>query len=134
MKAVAVIALLATGFAVAVEPAGRYVSLQQEMRQAIVRGNAWLKSQQKDDGHWDDDGLPAFTALALTAAVQDLSTKDSSHVVKGYDWLMKQQKEDGGIYNRGLSTYNTATAITALVAAGRPEFEPAIVRARKHGT
>jgi len=132
MKAAAVFALLVTGFAVAAEPAGRYVSLQQEMRQAIVRGNAWLKSQQKDDGHWDDDGLPAFTALALTAAAQDPSTKDSSHVVKGYDWLMKQQKEDGGIYNRGLSTYNTATAITALVAANKTEFEPAIIRARKH--
>jgi squalene-hopene/tetraprenyl-beta-curcumene cyclase len=76
--------------------------------------------------------LPAFTALALTAAVQDPSTKDSAHVAKGYDWLVKQQKEDGGIYNRGLSTYNTATAITALVAANRSEFEPAIVRARKH--
>jgi len=132
MKAVAVLALFVTGFAVAAEPAGRYVSLQQEMRQAIARGNAWLKSQQKDDGHWDDEGLPAFTALALTAAVQDPSVKDSDHVAKGYDWLMKQQKEDGGIYNRGLSTYNTATSITALVAAGKPEFEPAIVRARKH--
>lgn len=132
MKAAAVFALFVTGFAVAAEPAGRYVSLQQEMRQAIARGNAWLKSQQKEDGHWDDDGLPAFTALALTAAVQDSSTKDSGHVVKGYDWLMKQQKEDGGIYNRGLSTYNTATSITALVAANKVEFEPAIVRARKH--
>jgi len=128
----AVFALFVTGFAVAAEPAGRYVSLQQEMRQAIARGNAWLKSQQKEDGHWDDDGLPAFTALALTAAAQDPSTKDSGHVVKGYDWLMQQQKEDGGIYNRGLSTYNTATSITALVAANKTEFEPAIVRARKH--
>jgi squalene-hopene/tetraprenyl-beta-curcumene cyclase len=132
MKAVALFALFVTGWASAAEQAGRYVSLQQEMRQAIVRGNAWLKSQQKEDGHWDDDGLPAFTALALTAAAQDPSTKDSGHVAKGYDWLLKQQKEDGGIYNRGLSTYNTATAITALVAANKAEFEPTIVRARKH--
>jgi squalene-hopene/tetraprenyl-beta-curcumene cyclase len=88
MKAAAVFALFVTGFAVAAEPAGRYVSLQQEMRQAIARGNAWLKSQQKEDGHWDDDGLPAFTALALTAAAQDSSAKDSSHVAKGYDWLL----------------------------------------------
>lgn len=132
MKIAAVFVLFVTGFATAAEPAGRYVSLQQEMRQAIARGNAWLKSQQKEDGHWDDDGLPAFTALALTAAVQDSSVKDSEYVSKGYDWLVKQQKEDGGIYNRGLSTYNTATSITALVAANKTEFEPAIVRARKH--
>jgi squalene-hopene/tetraprenyl-beta-curcumene cyclase len=132
MKLAAVFALFATSVAIAAEPASRYVSLQQEMRQAIARGNGWLKSQQKEDGHWDDDGLPALTALALTAAAQDSATKDSSHVAKGYDWLVKQQKEDGGIYNRGLSTYNTATAITALVAANQPQFEPAIVRARKH--
>ncbi len=34
----------------------RYESLKQEIRQSIARGNAWLKSQQKPDGHWDDDG------------------------------------------------------------------------------
>ena len=128
----AVFSLLAAGFAAAAQPSNRYESLQPEMRQAIARGNAWLKSQQKEDGHWDDDGLPALTALALTAAAQDPGARESAHVAKGYDWLVRQQKEDGGIYNRGLSTYNTATAITALVAAGKPEFGPAIVRARKH--
>jgi squalene-hopene/tetraprenyl-beta-curcumene cyclase len=51
---------------------------------------------------------------------------------KGFSWLLAQQKDDGGIYNRGLSVYNTATAVTALVAAGRESDEPAIVKARKH--
>jgi len=130
-SAIVLLSLCLAGLAPAASSA-RYESLRQEMRQAIARGNAWLKSQQKDDGHWDDDGLPALSALALTAAAQDPGAKDSAHVAKGYDWLLRQQKDDGGIYNRGLSTYNTATAITALVAAGKPEFEPAIVRARKH--
>lgn len=130
-SAIVLLSLCLAGLAPAASST-RYESLRQEMRQAIARGNLWLKSQQKDDGHWDDDGLPALTALALTAAAQDSGTKDSAHVAKGYDWLLRQQKDDGGIYNRGLSTYNTATAITALVAAGKPEFEPAIVRARKH--
>ena len=132
MKSVIVLLSLCLACLAPAASSARYESLRQEMRQAIARGNLWLKSQQKDDGHWDDDGLPALTALALTAAAQDSGTKDSAHVAKGYDWLLRQQKDDGGIYNRGLSTYNTATAITALVAAGKPEFEPAIVRARKH--
>jgi squalene-hopene/tetraprenyl-beta-curcumene cyclase len=51
---------------------------------------------------------------------------------KGFTWLLAQQKEDGGIYNRGLSVYNTATSVTALVAAGREGYESAIVKARKH--
>ena len=112
-----------------------YLSIQQEIKQAIARGNAWLLEQQNDKGYWDDGGLPAFTALALTALARDpgmdLSKEMPEHMRKGYDWLVGQQKEDGGIYNRGLGTYNTATSVTALVAPGLGEYEPAIVKARR---
>lgn len=121
----------------AAEPgSNRHESLKQEIRQSISRGNAWLKTQQKPEGNWDDPGIPAFTALALTAASRDPSfdrkAPFSESVEKGYTWLLAQQKEDGGIYNRGLSVYNTATSVTALIAAQRENYEPAIVRARKH--
>jgi squalene-hopene/tetraprenyl-beta-curcumene cyclase len=114
----------------------RYESLKQEIRQSIARGNAWLQSQQKPAGYWDDEGIPAFTALALTAATRDPNFDRKApfpeSIEKGFTWLLAQQKEDGGIYNRGLSAYNTATSVTAMVAAGREQYEPAIVRARKH--
>ena len=131
MKLLATFLLLGT----AIGSAADYMSLKQEIRQSIARGNAWLLSQQKPTGHWDDEGLPAFTALALTALTRDPNldrTKFPEHIEKGFAWLLAQQKEDGGIYNRGLTVYNTATAVTALVAAGRESDEPAIVRARKH--
>ncbi|MFN7341961.1 MAG: hypothetical protein ACK5TA_01355, partial [bacterium] len=114
-----------------------YRSIKNEVGQAIARGNAWLAEQQKEKGYWDDGGLPAFTALALTAAVRDPNLelpadgKLPDHLKKGFDWLLAQQKEDGGIYNRGLKVYNTATSVTALSSAGRKEFEPAIVKARR---
>lgn len=130
----AVICLIASA-TVALADVSPYVSLQEEMKQAIARGNAWLASQQKAEGHWDDPELPAFSALALTAAVRDPNLKPGerpAHVKKGFDWLLANQKEDGGIYNRGLTVYNTATAITALVSAGDEAYEPAIVKARKH--
>lgn len=135
-RALCVLALIA-GISHAEESkSGKYVSMQQEIRQAIARGNAWLKTQQKPEGHWDDEGTPAFTALALTAAVRDpnLDLKKTlpENLDKGFKWLIKQQKEDGGIYNRGLSTYNTATAVTALVSANQSEYEPAIVKGRNH--
>ncbi|MEY4243486.1 MAG: hypothetical protein RLZZ245_1071 [Verrucomicrobiota bacterium] len=114
----------------------RFESLKQEIRQSIARGNEWLKSQQKPAGHWDDAELPAFTALVLTAATRDPNLDRSApypeHIEKGFNWLLAQQKEDGGIYNRGLSVYNTATAVTALSSSGREIYEPAIVKARKH--
>jgi squalene-hopene/tetraprenyl-beta-curcumene cyclase len=137
MKLLSSLILLGTAFSstAAVNP-NRYESLKQEMRQAIARGNSWLKSQQKPTGNWDDEGTPAFTALALTAAVRDPNLDRKApfpeSIEKGLSWMLAQQKEDGGIYNRGLSVYNTATSVTALVAAGRPTDEPAIVKARKH--
>lgn len=113
-----------------------YLSIKEEIKQSIARGNAWLTAQQKENGQWDDEGLPAFTALALTSLARDpnvdLSKDMPEPMKKGYDWLLKQQKEDGGIYNRGLSVYNTATSLTALVAPGKSEYEPAIVKARRH--
>ncbi|MFK7850282.1 MAG: prenyltransferase/squalene oxidase repeat-containing protein [Akkermansiaceae bacterium] len=115
-----------------------YVSIKKEIEQSIARGNAWLMEQQDKKGYWDDGGLPAFTALALTAVVRDPNFKleDGDKlpdgVKKGYDWLIGQQKEDGGIYNRGLGTYNTATSVTALASAGRGEFENAIVKGRRY--
>lgn len=137
MKILIPILFIASAFAtVAEENPNRYESIRQEIRQAVARGNSWLKQQQKPDGFWDDSQLPAFTALALNAAVRDpnfnLKEPFPEHIEKGFQWLIQQQKEDGGIYNRGLSVYNTATAVTALVATGRKDFEPAIVKARKH--
>lgn len=127
--------LLTTGFTIAAPEAGAAQSAT-EIKQAIARGNAWLKAQQKPTGQWDDEGLPAFTALALTAVVRDPNLKPGdpapAHVEKGFTWLLAQQKEDGGIYNRGLSVYNTATALTAMVSSNNPAYAPAAVKARKH--
>lgn len=137
MKLLSTLIVLGTAIGNAAgENSDRYMSLKQEIRQSIARGNAWLKAQQKPDGSWDDDGLPAFTALALTAASRDPSIDRKAplpeHLEKGFTWLLAQQKEDGGIYNRGLTVYNTATAVTAMVATGQEKYEPAIVKARKH--
>lgn len=136
MKALTPLILLGATLATATAANPSYESLRQEIRQSIARGNAWLKTQQKPEGNWDDGELPAFTALALNAIVRDpnldTSAKFPEPIEKGYAWLLSQQKEDGGIYNRGLSVYNTATAVTALMAANRKSYEPAVVKARKH--
>ena len=126
----------AVGHTADAAPNNPYESLKQELRQSIARGNAWLKTQQKPEGHWDDAAIPAFTALALTAATRDPNFDHKApfpeHIEKGFTWLLAQQKEDGGIYNRGLSVYNTATSLTALVAADREGYEGPMVKARKH--
>ena len=47
-----------------------YLSIKHEISRAIERGNSYLKSQQKKDGFWSEEKYPAYTALALTAAVR----------------------------------------------------------------
>jgi len=144
MKSAAAICLAVAstlGLAQAQEAANNpYLSLQIEIKEAITRGNAFLAKQQKESGYWgqkaEDEEHPAFTALALTAAVRDPAVDRKgdlpAHIVKGFDWLVKRQKEDGGIYNKGLGVYNTATAVTALTATEKEVYETAIVKGRKY--
>ncbi len=54
-------------------PPNPYLSIQNEITQSVARGNLWLKEQQNEKGYWGDPGLPAITALVLTAAVRDPS-------------------------------------------------------------
>ena len=138
MRKLLATALLATAASLQAQeaPPNPYLSLQQEMKVAIARGNEWLAKQQKEQGFWDTPDLPALTALPLTAAVRDpsldLTQPLPDHLQKGFEWLKDQQKEDGGIYNKGLGVYNTATSVTAFTASERDIYEPAIVRGRRY--
>lgn len=136
MKSLATLAIVTILPLAAQETRNDYLSVQNEARLAISRGNNWLAGQQHDDGHWGDPDLPAITALALAAAVRapdyDPSKPMPDHLRKGFDWLLEQQEDNGGIYNKGLAVYNTAAAVTAMSLAGDQAFEPAIVKARKY--
>jgi len=108
------------------------LSLRNEMKLAIRRGNAFLKTKQSADGYWGDKKIPAFTAFAISAAMGDPDREGTpDHIQKGYKWLVAQQKFDGGIYVKGLSTYNTSIGMMALLAAG-DKYEKEIVKARAH--
>lgn len=108
-----------------------YLSIKLEMKRAIERGNAYLQKEQDKEGFWREPKYPAYTALALTAALRSPSYEKNESVTKGYNWLTKQQKDDGGIYGKGLGTYNTATSIVALVSTGDKSHHPAILKARR---
>jgi len=112
-----------------------YLSLRLEMERAIRKGNAFLQSQQDKDGFWGEKETPALSALVLAAMMRDpgldYTKAHPSHVEQGFNWLVKQQKDDGGIYVKGLATYNTSSSIMALLARGKKEDEPTILKARE---
>lgn len=112
-----------------------YLSLRLEMKRAIRKGNAFLQTQQDKDGFWGEQETPALSALVLAGMMRDpnldYTKPHSAPVEKGFAWLLTQQKDDGGIYAKGLATYNTSSAIMALLARGKKEDEPAILKARE---
>ncbi|MGJ8673892.1 prenyltransferase/squalene oxidase repeat-containing protein [Rubritalea sp.] len=110
-----------------------YLSLKLEMEHSITKGNAFLTSTQNELGFWKNEEIPAYTALALTAARRSPNTANSeaAHLKKGYEWLVGTQHNDGGIYVKGLATYNTSCGLMALAASGDPAHKDPILKARK---
>lgn len=115
---------------------GANVSLKREIEQAIAKGSAFLKAQQKTEtGSWSDPVNPAFTAIAISAILGDPSLDPAkglpAEVEKGYEFLLANVHDDGGIYGKGLATYNTALSVTALSQSGKKEHLPVIAKARR---
>ena len=118
---------------VAANPEAPYLSLQLEMQNAIKTGNLYLKKIQDEKGFWKDETIPAYSALAIYAAMRDPSLAPNEipeHIKKSYTWLLAQQKDTGAIFGKGLATYNTATGIMALAASGDPAHKDPILKAR----
>lgn len=112
------------------------VSLKLEIERAIKNGVEFLESQQKDEsGSWSDAENAAISGLAVSAILGDPSLENSTEIPdsaeEGLDFLVSQVQPDGGIYTKGLSTYNTAISMMALLQAGKRDHLPVIADARK---
>lgn len=110
------------------------LSVRNEVQLAIEKGLGWLEKQQSPDGSWSMPDNPALTALALQAFMNEPAGRyvkaRPEFVNKGYAFLLGSVQADGGIYRKGLSNYNTAISLVALVAAKDPAFEQEIRAAR----
>lgn len=107
-------------------------SYEEKASRLIDRGLTYLKSQQQPDGSWqaNEKVPPAFTAIALRVFVQDDAyNSKTDFVAKGFEKLLSYQMEDGGIYKDLLANYNTAIAVSTLVAARDEAFKPQIQKA-----
>ncbi len=98
-------------------------SLRLEVESAITRGTRWLRARQTDSGAWSEERTPALSALALLAIERSgLShhPEEKAAMEKGFRFLRSQAKADGGIYAEGLSNYNTAISLLALLQHNDP--------------
>lgn len=111
------------------------ISLRNEVQRAIDKGWGWLEKNQDTNGFWSTADHPAITALVLTSFRLQPGSRDQkaepASVVKGYDYLLSCARNDGGIYRKELPSYNTSISVVALALAGRQQYEPVILKARR---
>lgn len=112
-------------------------SLANEARAAINRGVDWLVAKQATDGTWSNPDFPALTALPLWALTQS-GHADTAVVDRAVAAILSSVNPDGSICRTpreikkggGLCNYNTAIAMVALNAVGRPDLVPVVQKAR----
>lgn len=112
--------------------------LEQEARDAMERGAAWLAARQQENGAWGMPEAPAMTALALQSLHATAPEAYSDAIARATDFVLSNAQPDGGIWcppapgqrGGGLANYNTAVSLAALHTLGRPDLVPVLQRAR----
>ena len=112
---------------------GLTADTQRRLMESLNKAEAYLRSQQKPDGMWENH--PGISALAATAILkQPGANRDAKLAIVGktLDGLAALAKPDGGIYDRTIPHYITAVSTSALVAGGRPQDRELIRKARAY--
>ncbi|HZR24634.1 MAG TPA: prenyltransferase/squalene oxidase repeat-containing protein [Vicinamibacterales bacterium] len=106
---------------------------RQKLTDALNKGAAYLKSQQKPDGTWENH--EGVTGMAATALLKNPAmSKADAHAAtaKTIAYLRGLAKPDGGIYVKNIPHYITAVSSMTLVANGDPKDKATIEKARKY--
>ena len=105
---------------------------RQKLVESLSKGAAFLHSQQRPDGKFDNH--PGITAMAAAALLRQPGARDKelATVGKTLDYLKSLAKPDGGIYEKMIPHYITAVAVQAFTAGGRAGDKAAIEAARKY--
>lgn len=66
---------------------------------ALSKAQGWVAGTQREDGSWSDstesEGVPFYTALALSGLMVEPSPDLSARIGHGMDWLLDRQLADG---------------------------------------
>jgi squalene-hopene/tetraprenyl-beta-curcumene cyclase len=101
--------------------------LRNEARSAIARGLDFLKARQSADGSWSRSvGVTALVAKGFLASPLGYRDADPA-VAKSIAFLMAHRRPDGSITEGDVNQgYNTATALSALVATHNATHQPVV--------
>ncbi|QEG26926.1 hypothetical protein GobsT_16740 [Gemmata obscuriglobus] len=91
-----------------------------DLKAVVDKALGFLKTAQKDDGHFFGpmgpvpQAEPGLTALIAAALVRAGVPADNPVVAKAVGFLEKHVQKDGGVYIRGMSNYMTCLAIVTF--------------------
>ena len=124
----AVLASSAACAADAMDPA-----LREKARRAVDAGLHYLRGQQAADGSVARSvGITALSLRAFLESHRGYNEGDGAFITRQVDFILTHVKSDGSIgESLQNASYNTAVAMTALVATKNPKHEAAITGARK---
>ncbi|MHC5019714.1 MAG: prenyltransferase/squalene oxidase repeat-containing protein [Planctomycetota bacterium] len=106
-----------------------------KVRAAVAKSQAWLLSQQGEDGSFpvpgqgSDPGVTAIAATALLSTTQGATRESHPQIWKALDNLLAFQKADGAVFDKGNANYCTSVAVLAFVKSGDPAFRTAAQKA-----
>ncbi len=139
MKTPWTVVAVTAGLAWGVSAEGLSPQLMQDVQRSVSKGVAWLKGQQKPNGAWSEESMPALTALPLWSIAASGEKAFAPEAGRAVAFLLGKQQPDGGIYvpvagrpGGALGNYNTSICIAALFATGRRETWPAVLKARAY--
>ncbi len=112
----------------------------KETEQAVLRGLAWLKDAQREDGSWGERNRGAMTGLALLCFLghgeYGQSPEFGLTVNRAVDWILQNGTANesrlsmtrgdwgtgnAGVYEHGIATYALGEYYTMTKIAGQPD-------------
>jgi squalene-hopene/tetraprenyl-beta-curcumene cyclase len=113
-------------------PAQLSAETRKALEQSLEKGFAYLRTQQKPNGSWEmHEGITGLVLLSFYKSPVH-SPKDDAMLEKGLKYLTSLAKSDGSIYSKDMPAVNTAIAIMALQASGKPEYKPYIKKGQDY--
>lgn len=95
---------------------------RKALDQSMEKGLAYLRTQQKPNGSWEmHEGITGLVLISFFKSPLR-SPKDDAMLEKGLKFLTSLAKPDGSIYSKDMPAANTAIAIMAMQASGKPAY------------
>ncbi|MEZ5552755.1 MAG: prenyltransferase/squalene oxidase repeat-containing protein [Pseudomonadales bacterium] len=119
--------------AIAATPEPMDAALRERAGRSVDAGLHYLRYQQAPDGSWSDSvGITALAVRAFLESHRGYDDTDGPFITRPISYILSYVNDDGSISESNQNrSYNTAVAVTALVATDNPAHAEVIANAQR---